>query len=245
MKPDPQKASAPLAPDTLGSRVLVSGEADRLNNTHRAYREIRERILSGVMEAGSQYLEQELAEILGMSRTPVREALIRLQDERLVEVKPRHGARILGVSAEDLADIYEITSDLEASAVRRVARNGILPEALTVMQAALAKMDEAAAARNIVDWVHWDNEFHQTLVDAARNRRLSEIFSGLMAQVYRARQSTLSHRSVPIASNKEHLAILDAVRAGDSDLAHKLMYDHRMRSRTELVAYLKQTARAV
>ena len=89
---------------------------DRLPQTQRAYREIRRRILDNDMPPNAQYLEQELADALGMSRTPVREALIRLSDERLVEVRPRHGARVLPVSVDDMREIYELMTELEALA---------------------------------------------------------------------------------------------------------------------------------
>jgi DNA-binding GntR family transcriptional regulator len=238
VKPDPQKAQTDSA-SQHGAGQLAPADTERLNNTHRAYRDMRQRILDGAMPAGSQFLEQELAEMLGMSRTPVREALIRLQDERLVEVKPRRGARILGVSADELYDIYEITSDLEASALRRLARTGLKPPALQRVEQALAGMEQATAAKNLNDWLKWDHQFHEALVDAAGNQRLTEIFRGLMAQVYAARHSTLAARSIPTVSNDEHAAIFAAVRSGDGELAHKLMLEHRLRSRAALVGYLK------
>lgn len=240
MKPDPHNSASPSQDDPNAIAV----DTERLNNTHRAYREIRRRIMDGVMPPGAQFLEQELAELLGMSRTPVREALIRLQDDRLVEVKPRHGARVLGVSAEDLSDVYEISADLEASAVRRVTRTGLKADVLARLIAALEHMDRATVASDFIDWVHWDNEFHSTLVAAAGNQRLSDIFNSLMAQVYRARHSSQMHRSIPAVSNQEHRALMAAMTAGDADLAHKLMYEHRMRVRHELATHLRAAARS-
>jgi DNA-binding GntR family transcriptional regulator len=243
VKPDPHKtdSNSALEPAISANAPL---ESERLNNTHRAYREIRQRILDGAMPAGSQFLEQELAEMLGMSRTPVREALIRLQDERLVEVKPRHGARILGVTADELSDIYEITSDLEASALRRLARVGVKPAALQKIEQALAGMAQATAAGDFKEWLRWDNQFHETMVAEAGNQRLTDIFSGLMAQVYTARHGTMTGRTIPVVSNDEHTAIIAAVRAGDGELAHQLMLEHRLRSRAALVRYMKAGSRS-
>lgn len=222
-----------------------AGEAERTNNTLRAYKEMRTRIMNGDMPAGGQYLEQELAEMLGMSRTPVREALIRLADERLVEVRPRHGARVLGVSADELNDIYEICSDLEAVAARRLAQRGVAEAVLTKLESACAAMERAAEEKDFATWVANDEIFHQALVGAAGNRRLNEIFGTLMTQVYRARLSTMIGRQIPVQSNIDHRMIVDALKARDMDRAYKLMFAHRDRSRSVLVELLRRSARSL
>jgi DNA-binding GntR family transcriptional regulator len=123
--PTTVQRAEPPAHTPLSDRVeLAETHAERESNTNRAYREVRQRILFGEMPPGAQYLEQELAEMLGMSRTPVREALIRLADERLVEVRPRHGARVLDISIRDIREIYELLAELESLAGRCVASNG-------------------------------------------------------------------------------------------------------------------------
>ena len=100
-------------------------ELSRLPQTLRAYRVLRRRILDNEMPPNAQYLEQELANALGMSRTPVREALIRLSEERLVEIRPRHGARVLPVSVDDMREIYEMMTELEALAARCSLSGGV------------------------------------------------------------------------------------------------------------------------
>ena len=122
----------------------AGGEA-RPSQTLRAYREIRRRILVNEMPADTQYLEQELADALGMSRTPVREALIRLSDERLVEVRPRHGARVLPVSVHDMREIYEVMTELEAVAARKVAERGLSEADIGRLQQSVDDMDAALA----------------------------------------------------------------------------------------------------
>src|SRR5690606_26297255 len=112
---------APVDADEPSDGAVVH----RMSQAQRAYRELRRRILHNEMPPNAQYLEQELADSLGMSRTPVREALIRLSDERLVEIRPRHGARILPVSVDDMREIYEMMTELEAFAVRKLARRGL------------------------------------------------------------------------------------------------------------------------
>lgn len=246
MKPDPHKSHSSAATLTASSRAdLTSPETERVNNTLRAYREIRKRILSGDMPAGAQFLEQELAELLGMSRTPVREALIRLQDERLVVVRPRHGATVLGISAQELSDIYDIASDLEASAIRRVAAAGLTSETRHALTRAITEMDGAAQANDLKSWITWDDVFHETVVEATGNLRLIEIYKRLMAQVYRARHSVLAHETISASLHGEHRAITAAIEARDAERAHRLMQEHRVTSRTALVERLRQTAHVI
>jgi DNA-binding GntR family transcriptional regulator len=94
----------------------------RVFSADRAYTEVRRRIIENEMPAGSVVLEQDLAQELGMSRTPVREAMIHLAKEGLVEVRPRHGFRVLPISAKDMVDIYEILTALESTAAATLAR---------------------------------------------------------------------------------------------------------------------------
>ena len=165
--------------------------SDRDNNTLRAYREMRRRVLDGEMAPGTQYLEQELAEMLGMSRTPVREALIRLADERLVEVRPRHGARVLNVSIDDVGEIYELLAELEAAAARRLALRGASAEVLAKLDAAERQMTSELKAGNRLGWFDGDRRFHAALVEAGGNKRLATIVRGLTDQSHWARLQTI------------------------------------------------------
>jgi DNA-binding GntR family transcriptional regulator len=236
VKPDPHK---PLAHQNVQAGHVAAPDSDKTNNTLRAYNEVRRRIFDGEMAPGTQYLEQELAEMLGMSRTPVREALIRLADERLVEVRPRHGARVLGVSADDIADVYEITAELEATAARRLAARGLSASEIAALTDACARMDAATAKKDFAAWIRIDEEFHTLIVKAAGNQRLTELFEELMAQVHRARRQTMTERAVPMHSNKEHAALLDALKAGNAEQSHRLSHEHRLRARGDLTALLR------
>jgi DNA-binding GntR family transcriptional regulator len=168
-----------------------------------------------------------------------------LADEKLVEVRPRHGARVLGVNADDIADIYDIVADIEASAARRVAARGLTDAELKVLEGARAKMEAATGEKDFATWINGDNLFHETLIAAAGNPRLLDIFKGLMAQVHRARLMTSQGRAVPTQSNQEHTDLLAALKAGKPDLAHQILYDHRMRSRASLVDLVRRLPCAV
>jgi DNA-binding GntR family transcriptional regulator len=222
--------------------IAAAPDAERSNNTLRAYREIRRRIMDNEMPAGAQYLEQELAEMLGMSRTPVREALIRLADERLVEVRPRHGARVLAVSADDMVDIYEILAELEINAVRRVATQGLSDVDFAYFDDACIRMVAAAKAGDTLAWIMLDQAFHVRLVAASGNARMAEMVKGLMDQAHRARRQSLTGEAGPHASNTEHAALLDAIRRRDPADAARILQAHRARVKALLVSQLQASA---
>lgn len=201
---------------------------------------MRRRVLEGEMAPGSQYLEQELAEMLGMSRTPVREALIRLADERLVEVRPRHGARVLSVSIEDVGEIYELLAELEAAAARRLAARGAAPEVVTALEAAEQQMMLDLKAGNRKGWFDGDRMFHAVIVEAGGNARLACVVRGLIDQSHWARLQTIAYYEITDASVGDHADIIRAIRARDAETAHRLLHSHRMRGGKSLVALLEK-----
>jgi DNA-binding GntR family transcriptional regulator len=212
--------------------------ADRRSQTLRAYDELRRRILANEMPAGGQYLEQALADDLGMSRTPVREALIRLSDERLVEVRPRHGARVLPVSATDMGEIYELLTSLEAIAAKRVAERGLNALQLKRLDDCVAGMEHALARDDLIAWSNHDREFHNAIVELSGNRRLIQVVAMFRDQAHRARMQTLTLRPKPVQSNKDHAAVVDAIRRRDSATAHEIHRRHRQEAGRMLLKLL-------
>jgi DNA-binding GntR family transcriptional regulator len=207
--------------------------------TERAYTEIRRRILENEMPAGTQVLEQELAEMLEMSRTPVREAMVRLADEGMVEVRPRHGMRVLPISADDMREIYDVLTALESMAAERVAARGVSPEELRALRQAVVDMDAALAADDLRTWAAADERFHLLLVEYCDNERLRALVSGYWDQSHRVRLVTLGLRPKPVDSNKDHAAVVDAIARGDAVAARRLHRQHRVRSGETLVNLLK------
>lgn len=215
---------------------MDAGE-ERLSLT--AYNEIRRRILDNEMPAGTMMLESELAAVLEMSRTPVREALIRLANEGMVEVRPRHGMRVLPVSADDMAEIYEILTALEASAAARVAEQGLSPEELGALRAAVDDMDKALDVDDLHAWARADEHFHATLLDGCCNHRLRELVYQFWDQTYRVRMLTLRLRPKPVASNRDHLALVEAIERRDPEEAARVHREHRIRAGKMLVGILR------
>jgi len=211
----------------------------RLSLTEHAYTEIRRRILENEMPAGTQVLEQELAEMLEMSRTPVREAMVRLAEDGMVEVRPRHGMRVLPISADDMREIYDVLTALESMAAERVAARGVSPEQLLALRQAVVDMDAALAADDLRTWADADERFHLLLVEYCDNERLRALVSGYWDQSHRVRLVTLGLRPKPVDSNKDHAAVVDAIARGDAVAARRLHRQHRVRSGETLVNLLK------
>ncbi|MEM6896465.1 MAG: GntR family transcriptional regulator [Pseudomonadota bacterium] len=207
--------------------------------TLRATDALRQLIFKGELPPGSDHLETELATRLGLSRTPVREALTRLEAQGLVHIRPRRGARIVGLSPGDMNDIYEVLTALEAAAAGRAASRGLSADELEPLQNAIDAMEDALAAQDLDAWAAADDAYHEALVHASGNRRLAEAAALYTDQVRRARMVTLRLRPMPHRSNEDHRAVLAAIRAGDAVAAHRLHEAHREAARLLLIDLLK------
>lgn len=211
-------------------------------STNLAYRRIKEKILDNEYAPGSQILEQDIAAELALSRTPVREALVRLQEDGLLEIIPRHGVRISALSPSDMREIYEVLLSLEPTAIellasRRPSKDEVagLIDACDAMERALAKPKPDLKA-----WVVADESFHINLAQLCGNRRLAHMIMTVWDQAHRARMFTLHLREVPKRSTEEHRAVVDAILAGKAAQARELYTRHRRRGGEELMAIIER-----
>lgn len=219
---------------------LVTGPAERLPAAERAYRELRRRILDNALAAGTNLLEEEAALMLGLSRTPVREAMVRLAEEGLVEIRPRHGMRVKPISADDMREIYEVLAALEPKAAALAARRGLAAEELAGLEEAVAAMDRALERGDLAAWADADERFHLGLVRASGNRRLAATVGSFWDQAHRVRMATLRLRPLPTASNEDHRAVVAAIRAGDAEAAEAIHRRHREGAAEMLVGLLER-----
>ncbi len=210
------------------------------SNAQRAVLELRSLIFSGELAAGSDHLETELADRLGMSRTPVREAALLLESQGLLEMRPRKGVRILPVSAEDMREIYDILTELESLAAERAAAVGYTREELSALNAAIHDMDEAIASERLEDWAEADDRFHAELVRLGGNSRVQMIVAMMSDQVRRAKASTLFIRPLPVQSNEDHRAVYRAILRGDPETARRIHRAHRQQAREILTGLLEK-----
>ncbi len=205
-----------------------------------AYQRLRAQILDNTLPPGFRALEQELADRLGISRTPVREALIRLQKEGLVEVIPRHGMQVLPVSPADMTDIYVVLTALESAAAEIVARRSPGEAELAPLVLASRDMAKALKADDLDAWAEADERFHRGLIELSGNRLLIDAVLNLWDRAHRARMSTLRMRAKPVNSTKDHTLLLERLRAGDARGAFEANRAHRERASRELLEILER-----
>lgn len=233
-------ASAPISAANRATADTDNTSIERTNNTRRAYTEIRRRILDGEMQAGEQYLEQELAALLDMSRTPVREAMIRLAEERLVEVRPRHGIRILPVTADDIREIYELLAEIQVFAVRRIAERGLSNNDYAAMTEAVAAMETAQKDGDVKRWAVAERGFHDRLLSAAGNNKALTLCRMLVDQSQQARMQALSKNLAWSEITSGHAEVIDAMRRQNPEEAQRLKRRQLTQTANRIFALLRE-----
>lgn len=208
--------------------------------TTQAMEQIRQLIFDGELAAGSDHLESELADRLGMSRTPVREATLMLAQQGLLEVRPRKGVRIATLSLTDMEEIYAVLTELEALAAEEAAEKGYADGDLAALKQSIEAMEEALKREDREAWAMADDDFHAELVRLGGNSRVGSIVSMMANQVRRARAMTLYIRPLPVKSNEDHRAVYDAIRRGDANKARDCHRSHRQHAREVLIELLKK-----
>lgn len=204
-----------------------------------AYERLKDEILQNRMPPGFQAPEPEIALRLGMSRTPVREALIRLEASGLIELVPRRGARVLPVSPTDMREIYEILTALEPEAAAGLARSRPTADMLSGLVEATDQMEAALQRSDLEAWAAADDSYHRRLLALNENRRLSSFVSSLFDQAHRVRMITLRLRELPLESTREHREILHHIQAGNVEVTRTVFRHHRERAAKELLSILE------
>ncbi|MEO9649617.1 MAG: GntR family transcriptional regulator [Roseobacter sp.] len=208
------------------------------SNTQRAVSELRRMIFDAELSPGSDHLETELADMLGMSRTPIREAILVLAEQGLVVLRPRRGMRVMAISVEDMRDIYDVLTELESLAAENAALQRYSLQDLSVMYETIEAMDAALAKDDRIAWARADNAFHKELVRLGKNARIEMIATMMEDQVRRAKSITLHMRPTPLKSNRDHRELLTAIQAGDPIKARELHHAHRRGARNVLIELL-------
>jgi len=220
--------------------AMVQHKQQRRSLVDRTYREIKRRIMGNFYPPNLRVLEQDLAHQLGVSRTPVREALIRLENEGLVEVQPRRGMRVVPISPDDMREVYEVLMCLEARAAERLAERRPSKAELAPLIGAVEDMERALEGGDLDSWAESDERFHRLLLDLAGNSRLASMALAVFDQVHRARMVTLRIRPLPRQSNKDHRALVEAILEGDGRKAAKIHREHRHRAMELLTGLLNR-----
>ena len=195
---------------------------------------LREAIRSGVLKPGERLMEIQLADELGVSRTPVREAMRKLELEGYVIMLPRRGTYVANISIRDLNEVLEIRTTLDALA-SGLAAERITEEELEQLERLLVSIGENIETRNMKKVVEDDMEFHDLLYKASRNQRLVGIISNLREQMTRFRSMSMSYPGRLKKTLEEHSRLVEAIAQRDVELAQKLAVEHMENSEQTLL----------
>ena len=214
-----------------------SGKGPNMHD--RVVAELRRRIISGELQAGVNLSEIALAESFGVSRTPVREALKRLQTEGLVTIRPRVGTFVTTPSRREITELFEMKELLESAAARQLALRGRVPE-LDRLEQNLVEADAAVAGNDSSGYAELVQEFHDLLITGADNAKLVAHYRILMNQLAYSRlvSTSLSQPGRPMQSDEEHHRVLRLILEKDGDSAERVMREHVRASRMALMAGL-------
>jgi DNA-binding GntR family transcriptional regulator len=219
----------------------------RIPLAHQVYQELRTKILSGALAAGTRLLPDDLAESLSISQTPVKEALVRLEADGLVEAQSRRGAVVRRFTAVDVGELYEARALIELNAVRAAFRdNRFVPPVLDDLARILAE-HLAETGRGSEDGLRnalaLDREFHARIVALGGNGFIADWHAKIMRQthtmvVYSAEDYTVD------PTVREHNAVLAALADGAMDRAIAALERHLVRSRDDMLSRIGKSVAA-
>ncbi|MBQ3031323.1 MAG: GntR family transcriptional regulator [Anaerotignum sp.] len=187
---------------------------------------LRDAILTGKLVPGERLMENQLAEKLGVSRTPVREALRMLELENLVELVPRKGAQVLDMSEKDIVNILEVRSALEGLATS-VACKKMTKEDLQQLKNLEVDFEKAVAENDVEHFVDIDEDFHDLIFAATENDKLINIFRNLRIQLYRYRMAQAKNNETSMSTIvAHHRSIIRAIENHDSEEGASIAQGH-------------------
>jgi DNA-binding GntR family transcriptional regulator len=203
----------------------------------RAYQTLRTAILEGRLAVGERIYEAKIAEQLGISRNPVRESVRRLQQDGLLDVRPRGGIYVASISAEAADDLYRVRGALEALAARLAAER-ITPAELEHLQTLVHEPDDHDPESPVTE----ADRFHRAVHEYAHSPQLLEPLELLYARVLHYRNVTLALPGRAHVANAGHLEIFQAIARHDGARAEIVMREHIEGARISLMRHLEQVA---
>jgi DNA-binding GntR family transcriptional regulator len=212
--------------------------ASKATYQQQAYQFVKTQIMSLEFKPGQLLTDSRVAETLSISRTPVREALRRLQQEHLLVKEDRKGWRVVSLSIKDIQDLFEIKLLVEGVVARQAA--ACQDEALrTALRETMEQMERAATDNAYETWREMDLQLHQIIFDMCPNKRAGRLIRSLNDQWYRVRVGFIALEGRVERSNREHWALVESILTGDGDRAEREMCAHLTEVRDELVRVLK------
>jgi DNA-binding GntR family transcriptional regulator len=231
-----------VAATSDGPRLFEPVGTQRLGD--KVYRSLLEAIATNRLAQGTRIQEDALAAQMGVSKTPVREALRRLEAEGFIRLAPHRTPEVRRLQAADIEDLYRVREYLERLAVREIAAArpaGVLAQLEDLQAAAEARMATGQPVE-IAESVSYNHEFHRLVFEGSGNRRLQRLYRLLDVDVRR-----LAYQSVRVAGRQrdavvQHRAILDAITRGDAERAEMLIGQHVVQARLDLLREIAHVA---
>lgn len=195
---------------------------------------LRQAILKGELKPGERLMEIALAERLGVSRTPIREAMRKLELEGLVVMIPRRGAQVANITEKDLNDVLEVRIALENMAIEKACKRMTEEEMEKLWQAA-KEFEHTMAEGNLVRLAEADVAFHEIIYQASDNCRLIQVLNNLREQIYRYRVEYLKEEEIRNVLIKEHEQLYNAVKDRDVKRAQEISFEHIENQRKAII----------
>jgi DNA-binding GntR family transcriptional regulator len=212
---------------------------ERKSLSNQVFEQMKEMIVRGEIPAGKRMIESEIAESMGISRTPVREAVHKLEAEGLLNPLPKGGYVVRGLGISDIEETFEIRSILESFAsylaAQRHSKKEIVPleEKMEEFQRNLDKHDLKELARV-------NTEFHELLYDLSKSQRLVKMIHNLRDEIYFLRNIILQSADMAHLSNKDHREIIKAIKKGEAKKVERLVKDHILRGKEFVINEVKK-----
>ncbi len=209
----------------MDEKLFDNENTDKYSLRGMVFTKIREDILSGKYVKNEELKEISIGQELGVSRTPVREALRQLELEGLVRIVPNKGAYVAGITNEDIHDIYVIRSYLEGLCARWACEH-ITQEQIDEIEETIYLSEFHVKKQHYDQIVELDSRFHELLYAASGSKILGHLLRDYHQYVHSVRKVTLAEPARAANSNAEHSAILEAIRNHDADKAETLAHEH-------------------
>lgn len=189
------------------------------------FKTLRQAIIKGNLEPGERLMEMDLASRMGVSRTPIREAMRMLELEGLVIMVPRCGARVAKISFKNLKDVLEVREALEELAIT-LACQRITEKQLEELRQASVKFEQTVKSGNEAKVAEADVRFHNIIIEASGNEKLVQMMQNLSEQMYRYRYEYVKDVTIHGELVREHLAMLESIENKDLEAAVKTVKNH-------------------
>ncbi len=201
------------------------------------YEYLKQAIIQGEIVPGSRLVESRIADSIGVSRTPVREALHKLESQEFLKRMPAGGFTVLGLTSQDIDETFGIRSVLESYAARLAAENHT-PEGLAGLEKKIQEYQDCLELGQVAELEKINTRFHELLYTLSNSPRLIKMINDLKAQIHRFRHIILSQETMARQSNRDHKRMVAAIRKHDADGVEQLVKEHILRGKAAVLEQL-------